>query len=90
MQWRVTEWSDGGTHGLMLPYADPRAYSDRLNDLFTPAGWSRKYTVQAKCPGPADEALPGGENLGNVRPPRETRASPRQLCEIVSRGTGTG
>ena len=36
VQWRVTEWSDDGQHGLMLPYADPRAYSDRLNDLFTP------------------------------------------------------
>jgi hypothetical protein len=49
VQWRVTERSDDGTLGLMLPYADPRAYSDRLNDLFTPAGWSRKYTVQASA-----------------------------------------
>lgn len=63
VQWRVTEWSDGGTRGLMLPYADPRAYSDRLNDLFTPAGWSRKYTVQASAPvqrgrrGPAAKIL---------------------------------
>ena len=50
MQWRITEWSDDGTRGLMMPYADPRAYSDRLNDLFTPAGWSRKYTVQSSAP----------------------------------------
>ncbi len=50
MQWRVTEWSDDGKRGLMLPYADPRAYSDRLNDLFTPAGWNRKYTVQTSAP----------------------------------------
>ena len=63
VQWRVTEWSDEGTRGLMLPYADPRAYSDRLNDLFTPAGWSRKYTVQASAPvqrgrrGPAAKIL---------------------------------
>lgn len=63
VQWRVTEWSDDGTRGLMLPYADPRAYSDRLNDLFTPAGWSRKYTVQASVPvqrsrrGPAAKIL---------------------------------
>ena len=49
VQWRITERSDDGTRGLMLPYADPRAYSDRLNDLFTPAGWSRKYTVQASA-----------------------------------------
>jgi len=48
VQWRVTERSDDATRGLMLPYADPRAYSDRLNDLFTPAGWSRKYAVAAK------------------------------------------
>ena len=50
IQWRVTEYSDDGKRGLMLPYADPRAYSDRLNDLFTPAGWSRKYAVQASAP----------------------------------------
>ena len=50
VQWRITEWSDDGTRGLMMPYADPRAYSDRLNDLFTPAGWGRKYTVQTSPP----------------------------------------
>jgi hypothetical protein len=63
VQWRVTEWSDDRKLGLMLPYADPRAYSDRLNDLFTPAGWSRKYTVQTSAPvqrsrrGPAAKIL---------------------------------
>ena len=50
VQWRVTEWSEDRTRGLMMPYADPRAYSDRLNGLFTPAGWTRKYTVQASAP----------------------------------------
>ncbi|HEV2401443.1 MAG TPA: Rad52/Rad22 family DNA repair protein [Candidatus Sulfotelmatobacter sp.] len=50
VQWRVTEWSEDGKRGLMMPYADPRAYSDRLNDLFTPAGWSRKYAVQTSGP----------------------------------------
>jgi hypothetical protein len=63
LRWRVTEWSDDGTRGLMLPYADPRAYSDRLNDLFTPAGWTRRYTVQTSAPvqrskrGPAAKIL---------------------------------
>jgi len=63
VQWRVTEWSEDGTRGLMMPYADPRAYSDRLNTLFTPAGWTRKYTVQASAPvqrakrGPAAKIL---------------------------------
>jgi hypothetical protein len=50
VQWRVTEWSEDRTRGLMMPYADPRAYSDRLNGLFTPAGWTRKYTVHSSAP----------------------------------------
>ena len=28
VQWRITEYSDDGMRGLMLPYADPRAYTD--------------------------------------------------------------
>ncbi len=63
VQWRIMEWSGDGTRGLMMPYADPRAYSDRLNTLFTPAGWTRKYAVQASAPvqrnkrGPAAKIL---------------------------------
>ncbi len=59
----TSEWSDDGRRGLMMPYADPRAYSDRLNRLFTPAGWTRKYSVQASAPvqrskrGPAAKIL---------------------------------
>ena len=29
----------------MIPYADQRAYTDRLNALFTPAGWTRRYNI---------------------------------------------
>jgi hypothetical protein len=47
IEWRVTAKSgDRGTlRGLLLPYADQRAYTDRLNSLFTPAGWTRNYAV---------------------------------------------
>jgi hypothetical protein len=47
IEWRVTAKSgDKGTlRGLLLPYADQRAYTDRLNSLFTPAGWTRNYAV---------------------------------------------
>jgi hypothetical protein len=48
VQWRVTERSDDEARGLMMAYADPRAYSHRLNSLFTPAGWTRRYTVRAR------------------------------------------
>jgi Rad52/22 family double-strand break repair protein len=30
----------------MMAYADPRAYTDRLNGLFTVRGWTREYVVQ--------------------------------------------
>jgi hypothetical protein len=43
--WRVMNINAEGTRGQIAPYADPRAYTDRLNALFTPAGWTRRYTV---------------------------------------------
>jgi hypothetical protein len=52
IKWRVTNTSQIGSRngpqlrGQMLAYADPRAYTDRLNNLFTPSGWTRDYTVQ--------------------------------------------
>lgn len=44
IDWRVTNTSKNGKlRGQVVPYADQRAYTDRLNQLFTPAGWTRKY-----------------------------------------------
>src|SRR5664279_2899388 len=49
IKWRVTNTCKVGgpkgprDRGQMLGYADPRAYTDRLNDLFTPSGWTRDY-----------------------------------------------
>jgi hypothetical protein len=45
IEWRVTATTEDKTRGRILPYADPRAYTDRLNGLFTPHGWTRKYRV---------------------------------------------
>ncbi len=47
IEWRVTRTSRDGDdrRGLVIPYADQRAYADRLNALFTPAGWTRGYAV---------------------------------------------
>lgn len=51
IEWRVTNASKGkgGLRGQVIPYADQRAYTDRLNALFTPAGWTRKYTVHTSA-----------------------------------------
>jgi hypothetical protein len=35
--------------GQVVPYADQRAYTDRLNSLFTPAGWTRRYTIHTSA-----------------------------------------
>ena len=52
IKWRVTNTVTTGSRngpvlrGQVLAYADPRAYTDRLNAVFGPAGWTRDYTVQ--------------------------------------------
>jgi hypothetical protein len=49
IEWRVTNTGIDGRRGQIVPYANPRAYTDRLNTLFTPAGWTRKYTVNTSA-----------------------------------------
>ena len=49
IEWRVTNTAKGEQRGQIVPYADPRAYTDRLNALFTPAGWTRKYAVHTSA-----------------------------------------
>jgi hypothetical protein len=51
IEWRVTNTSkrNKSLRGQVIPYADQRAYTDRLNALFTPAGWTRRYTVHTSA-----------------------------------------
>jgi hypothetical protein len=49
IEWRVTNTAKGEQRGQVVPYADPRAYTDRLNEMFTPAGWTRKYAVHTSA-----------------------------------------
>jgi hypothetical protein len=50
VEWRVTNTSKGGSpRGQVMPYADQRAYTDRLNTLVTPAGWTRRYTIHTSA-----------------------------------------
>ena len=46
VQWRVTSTTNDKKRGQVVPYADPRAYSDRLNALLSPQGWTREYKVE--------------------------------------------
>jgi hypothetical protein len=46
VQWRVTNTTNDKKRGQAVPYADPRAYTDRLNALFSPQGWTREYKVE--------------------------------------------
>ena len=45
VKWLVAATSRDKKKGRVAPYADPRAYTDRLNELFTPSGWTRQYTI---------------------------------------------
>jgi len=50
VEWRVTNTTKEPPYrGQVIPYADQRAYTDRLNALFTPAGWTRKYNVHTSA-----------------------------------------
>jgi hypothetical protein len=45
IKWRVTHTTRDASRGAVIAFADPRAYTDRLNQLFTPTGWTRAYEV---------------------------------------------
>jgi hypothetical protein len=49
IEWRVVKVNEDRSRGQVIPYTDQRAYTDRLNELFTPAGWTRKYTVHTSA-----------------------------------------
>jgi hypothetical protein len=51
IEWRVMNTTKNGqpVRGQIVPYADQRAYTDRLNTLFTPAGWTRRYTIHTSA-----------------------------------------
>lgn len=50
IEWRVTNTAKNSPlRGVVIPYADQRAYTDRLNALFTPSGWTRKYAVHTSA-----------------------------------------
>jgi hypothetical protein len=49
IEWRVTNATKDKTRGQVIPYADQRAYTDRLNLLVTPAGWTRKYAIHTSA-----------------------------------------
>ncbi len=49
IEWRTIQATKDGKRGLVIPYADQRAYTDRLNALVSPGGWTRKYTVHTSA-----------------------------------------
>ncbi len=51
IEWRVMNTTKNGQpmRGQVVPYTDQRAYTDRLNTLVTPAGWTRKYTIHTSA-----------------------------------------
>jgi hypothetical protein len=50
VKWLVAATSRDGRKGRVTPYANPRAYTDRLNKVLTASGWTRQYTVHTISP----------------------------------------
>jgi hypothetical protein len=66
IKWRVTHTTQDGSRGAIIAFADPRAYTDRLNRIFTPTGWTRTYdvsTVSAVTRMKRDKAIQSGKVL---------------------------
>ena len=77
IKWRVTATSTQQTkhgpqkRGQLVAYADQRAYTDRLNDVFGEWGWTRSYDVQVaqnfERRAPGDKNANGGLGQGRRR-----------------------
>src|SRR5579859_2026993 len=50
VKWLVAATSRDDRKGRVTPYANPRAYTDRLNEVLTASGWTRQYTVHTISP----------------------------------------
>jgi hypothetical protein len=50
VKWLVAATTKDGRKGRVTPYADPRAYTDRLNEVVTASGWTRQYAVHTISP----------------------------------------
>ena len=50
ISWRVTNTTQDKKRGCVIPYGEQRAYTYRLNSIFTPAGWTRTYEVTTLSP----------------------------------------
>jgi hypothetical protein len=66
IKWRVTHTTQDRRRGAVIAFADPRAYTDRLNQIFSPTGWTRAYdvsTVNAVSRTKGDKVIQTGKVL---------------------------
>jgi hypothetical protein len=66
IKWRVTHTTQDRRRGAVIAFADPRAYTDRLNQIFSPTGWTRAYdvsTVNALSRPKGDKVIQTGKVL---------------------------
>lgn len=60
--WKPQATNRDRTSAVAAAYADPRAYSDRLNEVLGPDGWTCEYTATVIAPLPPNPAAPIKEN----------------------------
>jgi hypothetical protein len=59
VKWKVVRRARSGRRGAVLPFADPRAYTDRLNQVLTTAGSLLKWRSTART-AKTSRTLPAG------------------------------
>jgi hypothetical protein len=70
IKWRVTHTTRDGSRGAVVAFADQRAYTDRLNRVFTPSGWTRTYDLtepDQEGKGDSDRQGPGHLRIDDRR-----------------------
>ncbi|GGG87075.1 Rad52/Rad22 family DNA repair protein [Edaphobacter dinghuensis] len=78
IRWLVEERTPDRSKGKLLAYVDPRAYTDRLNEVVGPSGWHDRYSVNAIS------GVPRPERGGTVQSGKIF-----VLCHLTIHGFGT-
>jgi hypothetical protein len=71
-------------------YADQRAYSDRLNELFGPSGWTREYSVHVVSGVERITTVRNGSQREEKRLPNQAKVFVVAKVTIGAIGTHTG
>ena len=80
VKWLVAATSRDGTKGRVTPYADPLAYTDRLNEVVTASGWTAVCSPHHLACHQAEERQdhPNGQGAGDLHRDHRRSGKPQR------------